>query len=270
MLSSNRTLSQRLDRTEAEACIRFAEARRRVYPASASAWIECGGAYAIFDNVDSPITQSFCLGLFEELTAATLERFESFFFDHGSAAMHEVSPLAGVAALDLLCARNYRPIELSSVLYRTVEDPPATAPASIAVRVSAPEEAALWSDITVRGWGHENAELQGFLREVGTISAAREGSVQFIAEYAGQPGAAGSLCIHDGVALFTGSTTVPELRRRGLQSALLEYRMRYAFQHGCDLAMMVAHPGSESQRNAERRGFHIAYTRTKWRLARPC
>jgi hypothetical protein len=67
--------------------------------------------------------------------------------------------------------------------------------------------------------------------------------------------------------LFGGSATVPELRCRGLQ--LLHERMRYAFDHGCDLAMMVAHPGSDSHRNAERKGFRIAYTRTKWRLCPP-
>jgi hypothetical protein len=42
--------------------------------------------------------------------------------------------------------------------------------------------------------------------------------------------------------------------------------MRYAFEHRCELAMMVAVPGSDSQRNAERKGFRIAYTRTKWQL----
>jgi hypothetical protein len=41
---------------------------------------------------------------------------------------------------------------------------------------------------------------------------------------------------------------------------------RYAFDHGCDLAMMGAQPGSDSQRNAERKSFRIEYTRTKWRL----
>jgi len=35
---------------------------------------------------------------------------------------------------------------------------------------------------------------------------------------------------------------------------------------GCDIAMMAALPGSASQRNAERNGFRIAYTRTKWQL----
>jgi 5-hydroxyisourate hydrolase-like protein (transthyretin family) len=44
------------------------------------------------------------------------------------------------------------------------------------------------------------------------------------------PGAARSLCLHERVALFGGSATVPELRRRGLQAALLQARMRYA--HG--------------------------------------
>ena len=59
---------------------------------------------------------------------------------------------------------------------------------------------------------------------------------------------------------------MPKLRRRELQAALLEERMRFAFKGGCDLAMMVAAAGSDSQRNAERQGFRIAYTRTKWRL----
>ena len=93
-----------------------------------------------------------------------------------------------------------------------------------------------------------------------------EHSVHFIAELDGQPGAAGTLGLHDGVALFGGASTIPEMRRRGLQAALLEARMRYAFEHGYPLAMMVTEAGSQSQRNAERQGFPIAYTRTKWRL----
>ena len=36
---------------------------------------------------------------------------------------HEVSPHAGVDALNLLCERGYRPIEISNVLYRSVERP---------------------------------------------------------------------------------------------------------------------------------------------------
>jgi GNAT superfamily N-acetyltransferase len=104
-----------------------------------------------------------------------------------------------------------------------------------------------------------------FIREYGGISTACEDNRCFIAEIDGQPGAAGALWIHEGVALFGGAATIPEMRRRGLQGALLQERMRYAAEQGCDLAMMVAEAGSESQRNTERKGFQIAYTRLKWR-----
>ena len=72
--------------------------------------------------------------------------------------------------------------------------------------------------------------------------------------------------MHDRVALLAGASTVPEGRRQGAQLALLDARLQTAVDAGCDLAMMVAAPGSASQRNAERQGFRIAYTRTKWQL----
>jgi GNAT superfamily N-acetyltransferase len=100
---------------------------------------------------------------------------------------------------------------------------------------------------------------------MGELIVGREGSTCFLAEIDGQPGAAGALLVHEGVALLAGAATVPELRRCGLQGALLEARLRYAREHGCDLAMMVTEAGSTSQRNAERQGFRIAYTRIKWR-----
>ncbi|MBA3515912.1 MAG: hypothetical protein H0T77_16240 [Pyrinomonadaceae bacterium] len=80
--------------------------------------------------------------------------------------------------------------------------------------------------------------------------------------------ATGAICISNGVALLAGASTIPEGRRQGAQLALLEGRLRYAAHNGCDIAMMGALPGSGSQRNAERNGFRIAYTRVKWHLPR--
>ena len=153
------------------------------------------------------------------------------------------------------------------MLYRAVQLLATPDRNSITVRIIGPEEFELWSRISARGWTHDHPELMEFMIEFGAVTAARNQTACFLAEVDGQPGAAGALSIHEGVALFAGSSTVPELRRRGLQAALLEARMRYAVNQGCDIAMMVALPGSDSQRNAERKGFHIAYTRTKWQLA---
>ena len=262
-------LSRRLERAEGRSCVQFAMARRRVSPDSGAEWIEHAGSYAIFDGIGSPITQTFGLGIFEELSAASLDVMERFFFDRGSPAIHEVSPLAGLAALDLLCARQYKPMEISNVMYRPVEKPADEDRSGIRVHLTTPDEAQLWADVSAKGWTYERPEFLDFFLQTAAVFAARENSPSFLAELDGQIGAAGALCIEDGVALFAGAATIPEMRRRGLQAALLQERMRYAFDHGCDLAMMVAEAGSNSQRNAERQGFRIAYTRVKWRLSPP-
>jgi GNAT superfamily N-acetyltransferase len=263
---SDLELSRRLERAEGFACAQYAEAQDQLAPESGACWRECAGAYAVFNGVDSPITQSFGLGLFEPLNLEGLHRVERFFLDRGAPALHEVSPFAGAEALDLLCERNYRPVEVSNVLYRAVAAPDEPTPTPITVRLIGPEDAELWARTSTRGWAHEHPEMMEFMGEMGAIVASSRQTRCFLAELDGEPGAAGVVCLHQGVALFGGSATVPELRRRGLQSALLRERMRFAFEHGCDLAMMVAAPGSDSQRNAERKGFRIAYTRTKWQL----
>ena len=99
----------------------------------------------------------------------------------------------------------------------------------------------------------------------GRIIAASDDGWPFLGELDGQIAATGALILHEGVGLLAGASTMPDARRRGVQAALLAARLRHAADHGCDLAMMGAQPGSASQRNAERNGFRIAYTRIKWR-----
>ena len=93
---------------------------------------------------------------------------------------------------------------------------------------------------------------------------ASPGTVCFLAEIDGALAATGAIAMHEGVALLAGASTIPEFRGRGAQNALLQARIAYAATNGCDLAQIVAQPGSASQRNAERQGFRIAYTRGKW------
>ena len=270
MSFSDLALSRRLERTEANAATSFAEARRRAFPDCGAEWMEHAGTFVIFDGVDSPVTQSFGLGLFEEITADELDVIERFFRDRGALPIHEVSPFAGLATLELLCARHYRPVEISSVLYREVETPAegnvSEKQGEARARLISPAENQRWAEISAGGWAAEHPEVLATVSQLGAVVSASEGSVCFLGEVNGQAGAAGVLRMHEGVALFGGSATLPAFRRRGLQGVLLRERMRHAAEAGCDLAMMVAEAGSNSQRNAERKGFRIAYTRLKWRL----
>ena len=135
-------------------------------PDSGATWIECAGAYAVFDGVDSPVTQSFGLGLFEPLTPAALDRIEAFFLDRGAVVVHEVSPLAGIATLDLLCARGYRPIELSSVLHRPVENPRPKSTARLRCGGCGEGRGRYGLTLARAGGRRENPEMRGLSRAI--------------------------------------------------------------------------------------------------------
>jgi hypothetical protein len=261
-------LARRLERAEGRGNAEFVETRANHFPQSGARWIEVAGAYAMFDGERSQLTQTFGLGLFRPVTHADLETIEAFYRERGAPVFHEISPLAGVELLALLTERGYRPVELSSVLFRPLRyGTPWAAPSNPRIRVRrvGEDEAELWAQTAARGWS-ESAEFADSILELARLSTKRAGGLSFLAEIEGKPLATGALCLCDGVALLAGASTVPEGRKQGAQLALLDSRLRHAAAQGCDLAMMCAQPGSASQRNAERQGFRIAYTRIKWRL----
>ncbi|MBI1762217.1 MAG: hypothetical protein HYR56_12360 [Acidobacteria bacterium] len=261
-------LARRLEKTEGQSNADFVEARARVFPDSGATWIKVAGTYAMFDGVQSPCTQTFGLGIFEPVTPAALDEIEAFFCTRQAPVHHEVSPLAEATTFTLLNERGYQPFEFTSVMFRALERGAqlnAALNENIAVRPITEDEHDLWARIATAGWS-EYTEFADMMHGLSLVTANRTGGVSFIAELAGQPIATGALCLCDGVALLAGASTIPSGRKQGAQLALLEARLRFAAEQGCDLAMMCAAPGSSSQRNAERQGFRIAYTRIKWQL----
>lgn len=264
---SDLALAKRLERAEGTANARFVESRQRVMPDAGAQWTEVSGAYAMFDGVGSPCTQTFGLGLFQPATDAGMDELEAFFTERGAAVLHEVSPLADAGTATLLNRRGYKPLEFTSVMYLPLDgrSPSSTKNGHLHVRIAQPAERELWARTSADGW-REYAEVAGLISELGRVTAAAEGCHPFLAEWDGHAIATGALAISGGVGLLAGASTVPEWRNRGAQRALLESRLDYAAREGCDLAMMCAAPGSSSQHNAERQGFRIAYTRIKWEL----
>jgi len=261
-------LARRIERTEGLACSQSAEARARLSPASGACWIEVAGARAVFDGPTSPVTQTFGLGLFDPVGAADLERIEAFFRERGAPVLHEVSPLADPALVALLNERGYQPFEFTSVLYRSIQNGHATAGApvngSLHIRQIDTDDGELWARTAAAGWSDYEG-LGEFLLDVGRVNVETADCRLYLAELQGRPIATAALRMHDGVAFLAGASTIPDGRRRGAQLALLDRRLSDAAADGCDIAMMGALPGSGSQRNAERHGFRIAYTRVKWR-----
>jgi hypothetical protein len=260
-------LARRLERAEGLANADFVDARARAFFEIGARWIEVAGALAMFDGVESPCTQTFGLGMFEPATDAHFEEIETFFEERGAKVFHEVCPLSNVSLVEMLNERGYRPMEYSNVLYRPIRSGEGSAlpeNRSVEARLVKSDETKLWTQVVREGWLDVAPQLGDYLREFEQIIRHQRNSHKFLAEKDGQPIAAGALHTCEGVALLAGACTIPQHRKQGAQRALLETRFRFAVDRGCDIAMMVAQPGSGSQRNAERQGFRIAYTRTKW------
>ena len=257
-------LARRLEKTEGRGNAAFVDAQARIDPSSGAIWTSVGGTFAMFAGVGSPITQTFGLGIHLPLAIKELDTIEHFFRSRGSATFHEVCPLAGVDVYATLTRRGYVPVELSTVLYQPIDVTTrmASNPA-LRVRQASPDEAALYGSVASQGWS-EHPEVMPYIRDFAKLSLAC--ATCFFAEKDGTPIGTAALFMHEGTALLAGASTVPAGRRQGAQNALLDTRLQTAASNGCDLAMMVAAPGSASQRNAERQGFRIAYTRTKWML----
>lgn len=257
-------LARRLETTEGHGNAAFIDAQARREPYSGAIRTTIAGTLLMFAGVGSPITQTFCLGIHERPGERDLDAIERFFTSRGSPVMHEVSPHAGAEIQSTLAGRGYKPVELSNVMYQAIDAGTGLAVSpELRVRMVEKSEADWYGSIAARGWSEMPEVLpfiQGFARSSVDVATC------FVAELNREAIAAAALFMHDGVALLAGASTVPEGRRKGAQLALLDARLRTAVSRGCNLAMMVAAPGSASQRNAERHGFRVAYTRTKWQL----
>lgn len=78
---------------------------------------------------------------------------------------------------------------------------------------------------------------------------------------AGRIVAVGGCSVNDEVGALFGAVTAMDHRRRGIQQALLAFRMNEMARRGVRLATIGSRPHSSTQRNVRRMGFWHAYTK---------
>jgi hypothetical protein len=267
IIFADKNLAQRIERVDGLGNAAFVRAHAKLFPESGVEWKEIGGAFVMFDGIESPLTQAFALGLFQEVTADMLEEIESFFRNHNAPVFIEACPLADMSLLNLLHERGYKPIELSNVLVKLIDEE-AVMPAlqtEVKARLTREDEKDVWANTLAKVWSEGNEELMGMFLDISKVALETEGTYCFTATLNDEIIAGGMMNVREGIAGLAGVSTVPEHRRKGAQNALFNFRINFAREHNCDIATVVTLPGSDSQRNAERNGFRVVYTRTKWR-----
>jgi GNAT superfamily N-acetyltransferase len=195
------------------------------------------------------------------MTAAQLDEVEEFFRSRGVPSTVVLSPLADESVRKLLGERGYGIGEFNTVLIRRVNPKePLSLPPGVVIERVTPETEKPWMSAIAKGFEQDIVVAESVFGGF----AALPGAMAFLARIQDKVvGGCGGRAIPEArIAAFFGTSTVPEYRGVGVQTALIAKRLHEAGLAGCEYAVVSTHPGSGSQRNMERRGFRVAYTKT--------
>ena len=253
MVFAGLTLARRIEAAEA------AIARGCAGGRAGSAVLEAAGGVAVFEGADSPLTQAVGLGLNGPVQPAELDGIEEFFRSRGARGTIDLCPLADPGLLELLAGRGYRPKEFNNALVRPLAGLEPTP--LLRVRRARPDEADLWAHSVGHGF-FELPELTDGEMNVGRAIFAMPGALCYLTESAsGESAGGGAMAICSGLALLFADSTIPRFRSQGFHRESIAARLAEASALGCDVAAATTLPGSASQRNYERMGFRVAYTK---------
>lgn len=264
IILSDKTLAVRLETAEALNQVEYAKAYNRVGLEPEAAYKKIGSGYVVFAGVDSPLSQSFGLGLEGEVAGDELDELEAFFKDRGAAVNVEICNMADMSLIQKLIARGYTISEFTHVLVRPITTADAfEVKGDYTIREVKEDEIDTFSRVVAEGFV-ESGLAQDALIAVFKVFFRQANCTCFAAVNDGEPAGGGAVFIQDGVAELGGASTLPRHRNLGIQTALLRRRLSFGVSKGCDLAMVTTLPGTTSQRNVQRQGFQIAYARTKF------
>jgi GNAT superfamily N-acetyltransferase len=264
------SLACRLEAADAARYADYAHARPNIMPEVNPSVMRIAGGIAVYAGANSPFSRAVGLGLAGPVAPAEFARVNAFYRGRAIPARVSLCPLADGSYLELLNRHDYRTEMFMHVWFREL------APAAgafqptpdLVVRPIRPGEAELWVQ-TAFGGGVDSDDAQPDRTAIIAGYPYMIHTTCYLAWLDGQPAGAGTLALHDGVASLFGASTRPRYRHRGVQHALLAVRLADAAGAGCDLALVHTEPGSPSQRNVERLGFRLAYTKVMLRGAEP-
>ncbi|MDC3962475.1 GNAT family N-acetyltransferase [Polyangium jinanense] len=270
MLFASTNLVARIEEAECGLLADSIDVVLRRDPGTGPFVIPLAGGIATFSAPGSPLNKVAGLGFAGPLDEGALAAVEEAFAERGSPVQVEIATLADPSIGQKLTARGYVLQGFENVLGRSlpVEHEAPRAP-SVEILPSPLSELSAWIDVVVTGFASPDAQgvpshesfprelIEGIMRDM----ASTGGFSRYLARRDGVIAGGASMRLAKGVAQLCGAATLPEHRRRGVQSALLSARLEIATKAGCDVAVVTTQPGSKSQENVQRQGFELLYTR---------
>ena len=251
MVFADAPLAQRIEAAEAANA-------RGCSPRGASV-LEVAGGCAIFAGADSPLTQAVGIGLNGAVSQAEAGALEVFFRSRGARPTIDLCPLADPGLLPMLGERGYRPTEFNNVLVRRLAGSEIVLTPHVRRALAGEDDP--WSYAVGRGF-FDQPELTTDEMDVGRAIFGMTGAICYLAvAEAGASAGGAAMAVYHGLATLFADSTIARFRCQGLHRELIAARLNEAIARGCDMATASTLPGGVSQRNYERAGFEVVYTR---------
>jgi ribosomal protein S18 acetylase RimI-like enzyme len=260
----DKALARRLESCEEIPQVKYAEVFQKTRPEIGAAVEEICGGHMIFAGLGSPIGRATGAGLDSPFTSADLERIEQFYLSHGAPSQVDLCPMHGSEIFAMFRERGYAIAELNNVLYRKLDAAmkfSAAVPSGCAIRRARLEEAETAGGIVESAFFPDGVP-EAFRGLIAPLYQMERG-LAFVATVGQRLVGCGTGMVVPEHRVFAlcGAGTLAEFRGRGFETALLVARIQAAVEAGCEYAVVVTQGGTTSQRNVERLGFQVAYSK---------
>lgn len=256
----NRQLAVRLEENSRKGKQQLIEAWNTLEQTSSVKAIEFDGVLALYAGPEYEINEVFGLGMSSQIDRQVLVRIEEFYKSHDDSCVIQVCPLAHPSLIETIQECGY---DLSSFSYRWLLDLSSwQSPfdeVDPRIRVARTTEELEWARTVVAGSADKDDLSEDDHLDLARAFFRMTSSVPVLAEENGKTVAAGTLALNGEIATLFSTSTLPTYRKRGLQTALLDWRLKFAKEQGARIATIETAPDSDSQRNVERMGFRLAY-----------
>lgn len=232
------------------------------------------GGWLVLAGVGMYLNQAMAAGIDDELSSAHLDVVLERSRAVGVAPTIEVTSITLPPSVRRVRQRGFVHDTASDItcLTRSVTPTTIDAPDDVVIRPVECEAALrLWQETSATGFGHTTTEARRASDAYAAAAHALDNEHMVIAFDPTDERTLGcaTMTVRDDVAMLGGMSTIPAERRRGVQAALIRYRITEAHRLGCDLAATTAASGGASERNLRRHGFEPRATIQRFSLPTP-
>ncbi len=235
-------------------------------PRTALSLEELAGGCLAFCGPDVPLTRAIGVGTAGSVRDEELVSVESFYKSRNSAVRLVISERTDPWLPAKLKKRGYKAADYMQNWWLPLErKAPVTVSPDIEIVTASPKQADLWIKTVAAGFLEkdspvEEAKIPRRLLDTFYCLGFAEGSQRFFAKYKGVISGGGVLHISGETASIRTTSCRIEHRNKGVQRALLAFRLAAAEKAGCRYAFSSTDKLGASSRNLRRFGFHALST----------